>query len=131
VKIDPTKDVLGWPDMGQLLGLSLRQLERPIILATRYQTLAPLAFHTLGRPETLYLNAENRRLNHYDTWAWPDLTTRIVVYVNEQGVLPLGIIEMFQNCLPWRNLAVEETPGVVTRKLATWLCWQPRVYQTK
>ena len=131
VKIDPTKDLLGWPDMGQLLGLSLRQLEQPIILATRYQTLAPLAFHTLGRPETLYLNAENRRLNHYDTWAWPDLTARIVVYVNEQGVLPLGIIEMFQNCLPWRNLAVEETPGVVTRKLATWLCWQPRVYQTK
>jgi 4-amino-4-deoxy-L-arabinose transferase-like glycosyltransferase len=131
VKIDPTKDLLGWPDMGQLLGLSLQHLENPIILSTRYQTLAPLAFHTPRRPETLYLNAEKRRSNHYDTWAWPDLTARIVVYVNEQGVLPLGVAEMFQNCLPFRNLAVEETLGVFTRKLATWICWQPRIYQTK
>lgn len=131
VKIDPTKDLLGWPEMGQLLGLSLRQLDNPIILSTRYQTLAPLAFHTPGQPETLYLNAENRRLNHYDTWAWPDLTARIVVYVNEQGVLPLGVAEIFENCLPFRNLAVEETPGVITRKLATWLCWQPRIYRAK
>ncbi len=124
-KIDPTKDLRGWEEMGNLVGLMMYKLDNPIILSSRYQTLAPLMFHTIGAPEFAYINAEGKRLNQYDLWPLPDLNGRLVVYVNEQGYLPPKIKEMFGQCEPWHNLAVEEY-GIQTRRMSLWLCWSAR-----
>lgn len=121
-KNDPTKDLRGWADMGQMLGLMLYKLDNPVVLSSRYQTLAPLMFHTVGNPEFAYINAEARRLNEYDLWPLPDLADRLVVYVNEQPVLPPKIRGMFTQCEPWHNLATEEY-GQQVRRLNLWICW--------
>lgn len=121
-KNDPTKDLRGWPEMGNLLGVLLYRVEKPIVLSSRYQTLAPLVFHTRGNPEWAYMNAEERRLNEYDLWAQPELRDRVVIYVNEQGVVPPKVVERFTQCVPWHTLAVEER-GVVARKMSLFVCW--------
>lgn len=121
-KNDPTKDLRGWEEMGNLVGLLMYKLDNPVILSSRYQTLAPLMFHTIGRPEFAYINAEGKRLNEYDVWPMPSLEGRLVVYVNEQGYLPPKVKEMFGECAPWHTLGVEEY-GITTRKLSLWVCW--------
>jgi len=122
-KNDPTKDLRGWADMGNLMGVLLTKLDRPIVLSSRYQTLAPLMFHIpQGVAEFAYVNAEGKRLNQYDLWPLPDFTDRVVVYVNEQGHVPEKIGEMFGQCVPWHSLAVEEYE-VVTRKMSLFVCW--------
>jgi hypothetical protein len=121
-KIDPTKDLRGWAEMGNLVGVLMYKLDNPVILSSRYQTLAPLMFHTIGTPEFAYMNAEGKRMNEYDMWPMPDLNGRLVVYVNEQGYLPPKVSGMFSQCEPWHTLGVEEY-GIVTRKLSLWLCW--------
>ena len=122
-KIDPTKDLRGWEEMGNLLGLLMYKLDNPVILSSRYQTLAPLMFHTPGRPEFAYVNAEGRRLNEYDVWPMPDLNGRLVVYMNENDALPEKVKGMFGRCEPWMSpLGVEEY-GIVVRRLNLWLCW--------
>lgn len=123
-KIDPTKDLRGWAHMGELVGLLMYKLDNPVILSSRYQTLAPLMFHTIGNPEFAYVNAEGRRANEYDLWPMPDLTNRLVVYVNEQNSLPEKVKGMFGQCEPWHTVATEEY-GITTRKLSMWLCWNP------
>lgn len=125
VKIDPTKDLRGWEEMGNLVGLLMYKLDKPVILSSRYQTFAPLMFHTIGNPEFAYVNAEDKRANQYDLWPLPDLNGRLVVYVNEQGYLPPKVKEMFGECTPWHNLAVEEY-GIQTRKMSLWICWTAR-----
>lgn len=125
MKNDPTKDLRGWQDMGMLLGTLLNSLDNPIILSTRYQTAAQVAFHTGGGREVIYLNAEGRRMNEYDLWAWPNLERRLVVYVNENSSLPDGVNELFEHCAPWHKLAVEQEKTVV-RRLNTWVCWGAR-----
>lgn len=126
VKIDPTKDLRGWADMGELLGLALYRVDSPVVLSSRYQTLAPLMFHTLGSPEFAYVNAEGKRKNQYDLWPLPDLNGRLVVYVSEKNVMPEGVRGMFGECTPWHSLGVEEY-GIQTRRIWTWVCWVPRV----
>lgn len=121
-KNDPTKDLRGWPQLGELVGLMMYKLENPLILSTRYQTFAPLMFHTVGKPEFAYINAEGRRANQYDLWPLPSLQDRLVVYVNEQNVLPEGVRVLFRECSPWHNVGVEEY-GVQTRQLYMWICW--------
>jgi hypothetical protein len=124
-KIDPTKDLRGWADMGELLGRAMFKLDRPVVLSSRYQTLAPLMFHTVGSPEFAYMNAEGKRLNEYDLWPMPDLNGRLVVYVSEKNLLPEKVKGMFGECTPWHTLAVEEY-GIQVRKLSTWVCWGPK-----
>lgn len=124
-KNDPTKDLRGWQEMGELVGLLMYKLDNPVVLSTRYQTLAPLMFHTIGNPEFAYVNAEGKRANQYDLWPLPELTGRIVVYVNERGVLPEKVRAMFGECTPWHTLGVEEY-GVQVRKMSLWICWSPR-----
>lgn len=121
-KMDPTKDLQGWPQLGTLLGITLRAVNDPVLITSRYQTTAPLAFHVPGNPQVLYFNAENRRLNQYDLWTWPDLTNRVAVYVSERPTLPEGLNRKFESCAPWHALAVE-SHEVVTRRISTWLCW--------
>lgn len=125
----PTKDMLGWPQMGPLLSLMLQRLENPVVLTTRYQTYAPIAFHSVPNMrhglDIAYMNAENRRLNQYDLWPMPDMTNRIVVYVNEKNVIPDAVQKRFQKCEPWHQLATEEA-GNLTRHLHLWLCWGAR-----
>ena len=125
VKMDPTKDLRGWADMGELLGRVLYKVDNPVVLSSRYQTLAPLMFHTVGSPEFAYVNAEGKRKNQYDLWPLPDLNGRVVVYVSEKNVLPEGVKGMFGECSPWHSLGVEEY-GVQTRRIWTWVCWAPR-----
>ena len=126
-KNDPTKDLRGWADMGNLMGVLLTKLDRPIVLSSRYQTLAPLMFHIpQGVAEYAYVNAEGRRLNQYDLWPLPDFSDRVVVYVNEQGHVPEKVSGMFGQCAPWHTLAVEEYE-VVTRRMSLWVCWGARV----
>jgi 4-amino-4-deoxy-L-arabinose transferase-like glycosyltransferase len=120
-KNDPTKDLRGWPEMGQLLGLMLYKLDRPVLMSDRYQTLAPMMFHTLGHPEAVYMNSGGRRLNEYDLWP-VDVKDRLVVYVNENNNLPAPVAARFKQCTPWHNMAVEDR-GVQTRRLYTWLCF--------
>ena len=121
-KIDPTKDMRGWPEMGALIGLQTARLDNPLILTTRYQTAAQVAFHTPQRPETLYMNDGTRRANQYDLWSWPSLEGRMVLYVNEQNNLPAVVKNRFGQCEPWQPLQVEQR-GIITRQLYTWLCW--------
>lgn len=121
-KLDPTKDLRGWAEMGNLVGVMMYKLDKPIILSSRYQTLAPLMFHTIGNPEFAYMNAEGKRLNEYDLWPLPDLNGRLVVYVNEQSNLPEKVKGMFSQCEPWHTVGVEEY-GIQVRKLSMWLCW--------
>ncbi len=125
-KIDPTKDLRGWADMGELFGRVLYQVDNPIVLSSRYQTLAPLMFHTVGSPEFAYVNAEGKRKNQYDLWPLPDMKDRVVVYVSEKNVLSGGVRGMFGECSPWHSLAVEEY-DIQTRRIWTWVCWAPRV----
>ncbi|RZK98944.1 MAG: glycosyltransferase family 39 protein [Rubrivivax sp.] len=125
-KIDPTKDLRGWQDMGDLFGRVLYKVDNPIVLASRYQTLAPLMFHTLGNPEFAYVNAEGKRKNQYDLWPLPDFNDRIVIYVSEKNVLPDGVKGMFGECTPWHSLGVEEYE-IQTRRIWTWVCWAPKV----
>jgi 4-amino-4-deoxy-L-arabinose transferase-like glycosyltransferase len=126
-KADPTKDLLGWPQMGELLGSALQRLHNPIILGVRYQTLAPLAFHTTPAVDWIYWNAEGRRMVDYDDWNWPaSLPNRPVVLVQESPNFSLHVAELFNNCRPWHNLGVEQH-GEVVRRLYTWLCWGYRV----
>lgn len=121
-KADPTKDLQGWPQLGSLLGVTLGALKDPVLVTSRYQTAAALAFHVPGKPEVLYENAENRRLNQYDLWAWPDLTNRIAVFVSERPTLPEAMHLRFDSCAPWHSLAVENH-GEVVRRVSTWICW--------
>jgi Dolichyl-phosphate-mannose-protein mannosyltransferase len=124
-KNDPTKDLRGWQDMGAMLGLMLYKLDNPLVLSSRYQTLAPLMFHTLGNPEFAYRNAEDKRLNEYDLWPQPELKGRLVVYVSEKAVLPEKVKVLFTTCAPWHALGVEEY-GVEVRRLNMWICWGAR-----
>lgn len=121
-KNDPTKDLQGWNDMGQLVGLQLARLDNPVLLTSRYQTTAQLAFHTTGQPLTLYMNDGTRRPVQYDLWPWPALDNRLVVYVNEAPTLPAAVKARFGQCEPWTPLEVERG-GTVLRHLNTWLCW--------
>lgn len=123
-KNDPTKDLLGWPQMGSLLGRVLQDVNNPVVLASRYQTLAPLMFHTPGPYQVAYINAEGRRLNEYDLWPLPDMHNRVVVYVSEQAALPPQIAAFFQSCRPWHKLAVEDH-DTVSRRLSLWICINP------
>src|SRR5690606_26077551 len=93
-----------------------------VILTTRYQTAAQLAFHTPGNPAVLYLNPGHRRANQYDLWPWPPLEGRLALYVNEQNTLPPAVLHRFSHCEPWRPLAVARDTLVV-RQAFTWLCW--------
>lgn len=122
-KADPTKDLRGWPEMGELLGLHMRRLSPDsVMLATRYQTVAQAAFHTTGQPPVLYLNDGSRRATQYDLWPWPPLEGRLVLYINEHNVLPDAVKRRFGQCEPWQPLRV--TSGdITTRQLFTWLCW--------
>ncbi len=124
-KNDPTKDLRGWEDIGNILGLLLYKLDNPLVLSSRYQTLAPLMFHTPGSPEFAYMNAEDKRLNEYDLWPKPELKGRLVVYVSEKNVLPEKVKALFTTCAPWHTLGVEEY-GVETRRISTWICWGGR-----
>lgn len=122
-KADPTKDMRGWPEMGELLGLQMKRLSGDsVMLASRYQTAAAAAFHTPGQPTVLYLNDGSRRATQYDLWPWPTLSGRLILYINEQNVLPEAVKHRFGQCEPWQPLRV--TSGkLVTRQLYTWLCW--------
>jgi hypothetical protein len=123
LKTDPTKDLLGWPEMGVLLGGALQRLNNPIVLGVRYQTLAPLAFHTTPNVTWMYWNAEGRRATDYDDWKWPQsLPNRPVVVVKESPDFPIHVTELFTECRPWHNLGIEQHHEVV-RRLYTWVCW--------
>jgi 4-amino-4-deoxy-L-arabinose transferase-like glycosyltransferase len=122
-KIDPTKDLMGWQEMGELLGGALQRLDNPLVLGVRYQTLAPLAFHTTPPADWFYWNAEGRRATDYDDWNWPQsLPNRPVVLVKESPDFPVHVTELFQECRPWHALGTEQH-GVQVRRLFTWLCW--------
>ncbi|MCP5405850.1 MAG: glycosyltransferase family 39 protein [Pseudomonadaceae bacterium] len=126
-KADPTKDLRGWPEMGQLLDLQLARLAADsVVLTTRYQTAALAAFHTPRHPAVLYLNDGTRRANQYDLWPWPPLAGRLVLYINEQNVLPDAVKHRFSRCEPWQPLRTT-TQGIITRQLRTWLCWSTEV----
>lgn len=129
-KNDPTKDLRGWADMGGMLGLMLYKLDNPLVLSSRYQTLAPLMFHTLGSPEFAYMNAEDKRLNQYDLWPMPALQNRLVVYVSEKPVLPEKVRGLFMTCTPWHTLGVEEY-GIEVRRLNMWICWGSRTLASR
>ena len=121
LKTDPTKDLLGWQGMGELFGTLLQRLDRPLVLGVRYQTIAPLAFHT-PNIDWFYWNAEGRRATDYDDWLWPQsLPNRPVVLVKETEEFPIHLVELFENCIPWHSLGVEQR-GEVTRRLYTWVC---------
>jgi 4-amino-4-deoxy-L-arabinose transferase-like glycosyltransferase len=126
LKNDPTKDLRGWPQMGPVLHDLFMKLDHPVVLASRYQTLAPLAFHTEPNArnglEIAYMNAENRRLNQYDLWPKPNLTDRLVVYVNERNMLPDGIRTSFKGCQKWKNIEVNDA-DTLTRRVTLYLCW--------
>jgi 4-amino-4-deoxy-L-arabinose transferase-like glycosyltransferase len=129
LKTDPTKDLLGWADMGVLLGGVLQRLENPIVLGVRYQTLAPLAFHTTPKIDWFYWNAEGRRATDYDDWLWPQsLPHRPVVLVKESADFPIHVAELFRECKPWYSLGTEQNTEVV-RRLYTWVCWDYRATQ--
>jgi 4-amino-4-deoxy-L-arabinose transferase-like glycosyltransferase len=122
-KIDPTKDLMGWQDMGDLLGNALQRLDNPLVLGVRYQTLAPLAFHLNPRYDWFYWNAEGRRAVDYDDWLWPaSLPNRPVVLVKESPDFPIHVTELFRECRPWHSLGTEQH-GLIVRRLYTWLCW--------
>ncbi len=122
-KADPTKDLMGWQDMGELLGSALQRLNNPLLLGVRYQTIAPLAFHTSPRADWIYWNAEGRRAVDYDDWNWPqNIGARPVVLVKESPDFPLHVAELFTECRPWHALGTEQH-GIQVRRLFTWLCW--------
>ncbi len=122
-KADPTKDLMGWQEMGELFGRALLQLNDPLILGVRYQTLAPLAFHTTPKADWFYWNAEGRRAVDYDSWLWPQsLPNRPVVLVKESDDFPVHVAELFTECRPWHSLGTEQH-GLMVRRLYTWLCW--------
>ncbi len=123
LKQDPTKDLMGWADMGELFGVVLQRLDRPVVLSWRYQTLAQLQFHTRPRPDFIYWNAEGRRAVDYDDWVWPaDVANRPVVAVSESPAFTPRLAELFNECRPWHSLMTEQH-GVVVRRLYTWVCW--------
>lgn len=123
LKIDPTKDLMGWADMGELFGVALQRFDRPVVLSWRYQTLAQLQFHTRPRADFMYWNAEGRRAVDYDDWPWPaDLASRPVVAVSEQPAFTPRLAELFNECRPWHSFGAEQQ-GVVVRRLYTWVCW--------
>ncbi len=97
VKNDPTKPLLGWRGIGEQLGDILAQYPNTPILTSRYQTTAGLAFHTPQKPLVRYVNAENRRHNHYDYIEWQPHTGPML-YVNEGNYVPKGIADMFNSC---------------------------------
>lgn len=127
-KIDPTKDMRGLPEMGQMVGLLMTRLEDgAVVLTSRYQTTAQLAFHTppkFGKEvEVIYQNPGDKRPTQYDLWTWPALQNKLVLYVNEQNTMPEKIAAQFGYCEAWQPLAVEQR-GIEVRRLYTWLCWQ-------
>ena len=123
LKTDPTKDLFGWAEMGELFGTLLGRLEDPLVLGVRYQTIAPLAFHTTPKIQWFYWNAEGRRAVDYDDWQWPaSLPKRPVVLVKESPDFPIHLAELFTDCRPWHSLGTEYK-GEVVRRLYTWVCW--------
>lgn len=123
-KADPTKDMQGWPAIGQTLGTVMRGLDKDtVVLTSRYQTAAELQFHIPHQPVVAYINAENRRATEYDLWTWPELDTApLIVYVNEQPYLPDVIKTRFADCTRWHTLQAERQ-GVIQRQMHLWLCW--------
>lgn len=119
---DPTKEMRGWVEAGELLGLLLNRLDNPVVMATRYQTLAQVMFHTPGVGDVAYVRAGARRSNEYDLWAWPDMSRRVVAYVSENSSLPVEVKGIFKQCKPWHSLGAEDH-GEVTRQLWVWVCW--------
>jgi undecaprenyl-diphosphatase len=122
-KNDPTKDMRGWVEMGELFGLLLNRLDNPVVMAGRYQTLAPVMFHAPGVGDVAYVRTGGRRANQYDLWPWPDMAGRLVVYVGENRGLPMEVEAVFRQCKPWHALGTEDVHGEVTRQLWTWVCW--------
>lgn len=119
---DPTKDMRGWVEMGELFGYLLNRLDNPVVMASRYQTLAQVMFHTPGVGDVAYVRVGARRANQYDLWPWPDMNRRIVVYVSENNSLPDEVRGIFEQCKPWHSLGTE-AHGEVTRQLWVWVCW--------
>lgn len=127
LKADPTKDLMGWPELGQITGRYLSGMaSSTVVLTTRYQTAAELAFHTprvWGEvPTVLYLNPGNRRANQYDLWTWPDITTRLTLYVNEQDTLPQAVSNRFATCTKLARSAIMQH-SMVVRTGSFYLCW--------
>ncbi len=136
LKADPTKDLMGWPELGDITGRYLSGMaSSTVVLTTRYQTAAELAFHTTrvwkDIPTVLYLNPGGRRANQYDLWQWPDLTNRLVLYVNEKDDLPSAVSSRFANCTKLARSAVMQHEMVV-RTASFYLCWgSPLVKNTQ
>lgn len=137
IKIDPTKDLMGWHEFGNLTGSLLAGLQPgTLIIANRYQTVAQLAYHVpqarafvesrgkVGSP-VLYLNTGGRRQNQYDFWAWPNLKGKMAVYVTENGQLPAEMQQRFAVCEPWQRVQVTAGQSEALRRAALWLCWNP------
>jgi hypothetical protein len=122
VKNDPTKSMQGWRELGQGLAPYLQVFPDAVVLTTRYQTTAGLAFHTPGQPNITYINPGWRRENQYDFWP-PSLAGRRVLYVNEQGSLPAEVSRRFQSCTRLADLQGRHRQKVV-RTARVYLCEQ-------
>jgi undecaprenyl-diphosphatase len=119
-KHSPAKTMLGWRGLGQQLAPHLQEFPQAVVLTTRYQTTAGLAFHTPGQPWVAYINPGWRRENQYDFWP-PALAGRKVLYVNEQGIVPDRVAALFQQCARRADLKAVHR-GQVVRTARVYLC---------
>lgn len=68
-KIDPSKRLVGWQEVGKVVGKEIELLggERYFIFSDSYHIASELAFYTPGNPQT-YCVRINRRMNQFDLW---------------------------------------------------------------
>jgi 4-amino-4-deoxy-L-arabinose transferase-like glycosyltransferase len=122
--LKPVQTMLGARQMGRMTGYLLAKVDpSTVVLATRYQTLAQLAFYTPGQPTFIYLNDGDNRLNQYDFWPWPNLKGRLVLYVTESRsqTLPDVVKARFSPCQFVTHVAIKQGERPL-RDLTYYLC---------
>ncbi len=68
-KLDPTRRLHGWKDLGSAVGKVLKGGENRdlFLLSDTYQIASEMAFYVPGQPKTYNVNL-GRRMNQYDLW---------------------------------------------------------------
>jgi hypothetical protein len=90
-RLDPTRRLRGWLELGRAVGMTVDAMPDPartFLVSSRYQITSELAFYVPGDRPAYNFNL-GRRLNQYDFWEGPE--SRVgwdAVYV-EEGAGPL------------------------------------------
>lgn len=70
-KIDPSKRLVGWQELGMKVGEEIKELDRFFIFSDSYHIASELAFYVPGNPQT-YCVRIDRRMNQFDIWEGMD-----------------------------------------------------------